>query len=85
MNMNKETIEALKQIESDCITSTKNYAQFYERVKGVITLTKDSTLTQIASDCRIVHNEVNYKQFYERVKGAMSIRVEKPRSTGVWD
>lgn len=81
--MTKETIEALKQIESDCmITSTKNYAQFYERVKGVITLTKDSTLTQIASDCRIVHNEVNYKQFYERVKGVMSVPVEKPKSTG---
>ena len=67
------------------ITSTKNYIQFYERVKGVIALYKDSTLTQIESDCKYAFNEVNHKNFYERVKGAMSVPVEKPRSTGVWD
>ena len=84
--MKKETQEALKQIESDCmITSTENYIQFYERVKGVITLTKDSALTQIESDCKYGFDEVNHKSFYERVKGAMSVPVEKTRSTGIWD
>jgi hypothetical protein len=75
----KEIIKHLKVIENDCKYghSHINHKNFYERVKGIITLTDNLALKQIESDCKYGTSygtkEVNCGKFYERVKGIMSI------------
>jgi hypothetical protein len=75
----EEIIKYLKVIENDCKYghSHIDHEKFYERAKGVITLTNNNTLKQIESDCEFGTSygtkEVNIVKFYERVKGVMSV------------
>ena len=70
-----EIIKHLKVIENDCKYGHSHieHKKFYERVKGVITLTNNIALKQIESDCKYGHSHIEHEKFYERVKGIMSI------------
>lgn len=71
----KEIIKALVDIEKDCSYLTAysqteiQYEKFYERVKGVMTMTGEKSLIKIEEDCRYGHAYINYQKFYEQVKG----------------
>lgn len=73
--MSKEIVKALVDIEKDCSYLTAysqtaiQYEKFYERVKGVMTITGEKSLIKIEEDCQYGHAYINYQKFYEQVKG----------------
>jgi hypothetical protein len=75
----KDIVKSLKIIENECRYgySDIKHENFYERVKGIITLTDNTALKQIESDCKYGTSygtrEVNFVKFYERVKGIISL------------
>ena len=70
----KEIVKALVDIEKDCSYLTAysqteiQYEKFYERVKGVITITGEKSLMKIEEDCQYGYTYINYHKFYEQVK-----------------
>jgi hypothetical protein len=71
----KEIVKTLSNIERDCsyldaYSQTQiEYEKFYERVKGVMTITGEKSLKKIEEDCRYGNNYIEFEKFYERVKG----------------
>ncbi len=75
-----EIIKALVDIEKDCSYVTAynkteiEREKFYERVKGIITLTDEKSLKKIEGDCRYGNNYIDFEKFYERVKGIITLK-----------
>lgn len=71
----KEIAKVLADIEKDCsylnaYSQTEiQYEKFYERVKGVMTITGEKSLKKIEEDCRYGNSYIEFEKFYERVKG----------------
>jgi len=79
----KEIVKALVNIERDCSYSDAysqtqiEYQKFYERVKGVITLTDEKSLKKIEDDCLYGHNYIDYQKFYGQIKGIITLMSKK--------